>query len=295
MIYIFVFIFGAIIGSFLNVVILRYNTGESVVYSGSRCLSCGKKLTWQELIPIFSFLIQKGRCRQCGSKISWQYPIIETITGIIFVSVVYKIFNFQFSISNQFSIFNFQSIFSLIFFWLIFSLLIIISVYDIRHQIIPNKFVYTLIILSLVSIFLDSPTLPDDIVGKVGAPTPLGVGVGIWDFLARILPGFLVGVGFFSFFGLLWLVSKGHWMGLGDAKIALASGWLLGPIGGLIALFMSFWLGAIFGVFLLLFAPKKFKLESRIPFGPFLALGTLIAFLFGNNILQIYLNIAGRI
>jgi len=283
MIYIFVFIFGAIIGSFLNVVILRYNTGESVVYSGSRCLSCGKKLTWQELIPIFSFLIQKGRCRQCGSKISWQYPIIETITGIIFVSVVYKIFNFQFSISNQFSIFNFQSIFSLIFFWLIFSLLIIISVYDIRHQIIPNKFVYTLIILSLVSIFLD---------------------FGHWNLFrnwdleirnSALLSRILSGIGFFVFFALLWLVSRGHWMGLGDAKIALASGWLLGPIGGLIALFMSFWLGAIFGVFLLLFAPKKFKLESRIPFGPFLALGTLIAFLFGNNILQIYLNIAGRI
>jgi len=301
MIYVFVFIFGAIIGSFLNVVILRYNTGESIIRSNSRCLNCGKQLFWYELIPILSFLIQKGHCRKCHSKISWQYPIVETITGIVFVLIFWKVWNLGIAtafggvppqggrIWNLFGIWDlgFGNLLSLLLatgYWLLIaSLLIVISVYDIRHQIIPNKFVYTLIILSLVSIFLD---------------------FGHWDLFrnwdleirnSALLSRILSGIGFFVFFALLWLVSRGHWMGLGDAKIALASGWLLGPIGGLIAFFMSFWLGAIFSVFLLIFAPKKFKLESRIPFGPFLALGTLIAFLFGNNILQIYLNIAGLV
>jgi leader peptidase (prepilin peptidase)/N-methyltransferase len=164
---------------------------------------------------------------------------------------------------------------------LVFSLLIIISAYDIRHQIIPNKFVYTLIILSLFSIFWN---------------------FGHWDLFRNwdleirnsgLFNRFLSGVIFGGFFAALWLVSKGRWMGLGDAKIALAMGWLLGLLNGFIALFSSFWIGAIFGIALLLFAPKKFKLKSRIPFGPFLNLGILIAFLFGNDILQIYLNIIG--
>ncbi len=87
----FIFIFGTIIGSFLNVVILRYNTGYSPVATRSRCFNCGKILKWYELIPILSFLIQFGRCRNCKSKISIQYPLIELLTGIIFL----LIFHFQ--------------------------------------------------------------------------------------------------------------------------------------------------------------------------------------------------------
>lgn len=138
MIYIFIFIFGAIIGSFLNVVILRYNTGESVVYSGSRCFSCGKKLTWSELIPIFSFLIQKGRCRQCKSKISPQYPIVELITALVFCAIFWKL-NHQF---------DFYSVPSAAYWLAVFGSLIVISVYDFRHQIIPDKIVYLLIFLA---------------------------------------------------------------------------------------------------------------------------------------------------
>jgi leader peptidase (prepilin peptidase)/N-methyltransferase len=255
-VYLFIFIFGAVIGSFLNVVILRHNTGESVVYSSSRCFSCNKKLKWRELIPIFSFLIQKGKCRHCQSKISWQYPIVEFITGLVFVLIFWKIYDYSLLITG--------------YWFLIFSLFIIISVYDIRHQIIPNGPVYFLIILSFLNLLRNSNLEIRN---------------------SDLLSNFLAGVAFFAFFFLIWLVSKGKGMGLGDAKISLAVGWLMGLGSGLIALLFSFWLAAIFGVLLLIFASKNFTLKSRIPFGPFLALGALVVFLFGSNILQIYFNL----
>ncbi len=252
-IHILIFIFGGVIGSFLNVLIFRHNTGESVVYSGSRCLHCGKRLKWPELIPILSFLIQRGRCRHCGSKISWQYPIVEFLTGLVFVLIFWKISNYSLLITS---------------YWLlVFSLFIIIAVYDVRHQIIPNKIVYFLIFLAF----------------------------SWWLLIDRSFFDFFGGLVFFGLFWLFWFVSSGRWMGLGDAKMALAIGWLLGAFNGFMAILLAFWIGALTGVFLLLFASKKFKMESRIPFGPFLSLGALIAFLFGNNILQIYLNIIGRI
>jgi leader peptidase (prepilin peptidase)/N-methyltransferase len=133
--YILIFLFGAVIGSFLNVVILRHNSSQSILKGGSRCFLCGKKLRWHELVPILSFVIQKGKCRGCGSKNSIQYPLIEITTGLLYL----LIFNFQFSIFNEFSM---DLIFNTIYLWLLTSLLIVIAVYDLRHMIIPNKIVW---------------------------------------------------------------------------------------------------------------------------------------------------------
>ena len=126
MAYVLIFIFGTIIGSFLNVVILRYNTGNSVLKGRSRCFACGKTLKWYELVPVFSFLAQKGRCRKCKAKISRQYILVEIITGGLFALIFYI----------QHSIFN------ILYLWAMAGLLIIISVYDLRHLIIPNLFVW---------------------------------------------------------------------------------------------------------------------------------------------------------
>ncbi len=252
---VFVFIFGTIIGSFLNVVILRYNTGESVVQNGSRCFSCGKKLKWHELIPILSFIIQRGRCQSCKSRISWQYPLIEMLTGLIFLLV--------FSIRYQvFSNFSFYFLLSTFYYFIIFSILIVIAVYDLRHQIIPNVFVYAFDILAFLSLFRIS------------------------DFEFRIYD-FWAGIIFFSFFASLWLVSRGKWMGLGDAKLALGIGWLLGLVRGILALLLSFWVGAAVGIFLLFFLKDKYNIKSKISFGPFLILGALLAFFFGNVIIKL--------
>ena len=133
---ILIFIFGAAIGSFLNVVILRLNTGKSIISGRSKCFSCAKKLRWYELLPIVSFVFLRGKCSACKTKISWQYPVVEILTGLIFL----QIFNFQpASPAGGFSIINY---FNIVYFWIVFSLLIIIAVYDYRHQIIPNLFVW---------------------------------------------------------------------------------------------------------------------------------------------------------
>jgi leader peptidase (prepilin peptidase)/N-methyltransferase len=246
---VFVFIFGTLIGSFLNVVILRYNTGESMVQPGSRCFSCGKKLQGYELIPILSFIIQGGRCRNCKSRISWQYPMIEILTGLVFL----LIFNFQFSILQ------------LIYYWAVFSLLIVIAIYDLRHQIIPNGFVYAFDILAFLSLFENWKLKIEN-----------------FD-LASLLAGLI----FFCFFASLWLFSKGQWMGFGDAKLSLGIGWLLGLLKGILAILLSFWLGAAVGIFLLFFLKDKYNIKSKISFGPFLVLGCLLAFFFGNAIIKL--------
>ena len=276
---IFIFIFGLIIGSFLNVVILRYGADESFSKGKSKCLKCGKTLKWFELIPVLSFIIQKGRCRTCQSKISWQYPIVELLTGIIFALVFLKIWNLEFvwklEIVNLMP--DYLLLFGIIFYWwTIFSFLIVISVYDIRHQIIPNEFVYPLIIISLFAPIFQVWNL--EFVWK------LEIG-NFKILLSYILSGFAL----YSFFALLWLVSLGRAMGYGDAKLALAMGFFLGPFKSVIAFLFSFWFGAAFGISLIIFSKGKIGLKSQIPFGPFLALGAFLAFLAEINIFQILL------
>ncbi len=117
-------------GSFLNVLILRLGTGRTIVNSRSQCLSCSHTLTWHDLIPVFSFVLNRGRCRYCGSKISLQYPIVELVTALIFAILAYENFAFIY--------------------YLISSILIAIFVYDLRHKIIPDKLVYLFIILALL-------------------------------------------------------------------------------------------------------------------------------------------------
>ncbi len=245
-VYAYIFCLGAVVGSFLNVVILRYNTGQSCLKGRSKCFSCAKDLRWHELVPILSFLLQRGRCGKCGSKISRQYPAVEFLTGLLFVLMALKIVPMTFSHSVALGIY----------FWAVASLLIIIAVYDFRHQIIPDFFVYLFGILAFLNLFF----------------LPAGRQVlAFW-------PYFWAGILFFGFFAIFWLVSGGRWMGLGDAKLALGLGWFLGPSGAVLAFLFSFWFGAVASVFLLLFKRGKFTIKSRLAFAPFLIAGSFIAF-----------------
>lgn len=263
LIYFWVFIFGTIIGSFLNVVIARYNTGESIFKGRSKCFSCSKTLLWYELIPVFSFIAQNGKCRKCGSKISIQYPIVEVLTGAIFTLVWFTLtwrlawLGLGLQVESQMAFFA-------IYFWTIFSLLIVIAVYDFYHQIIPNGLVYAFITLSFLSLFL-----------PIGETYVLHRSH-LWDFLAGII--------FFLFFASFWFFSRGKWMGFGDAKLALGIGWLLGFWVGLASIIVSFWIGAIVGLFLIF--SKRFGLKSKIAFGPFLIMGTFIGFFLGERLLE---------
>ncbi|MCF7834095.1 MAG: prepilin peptidase [Candidatus Pacebacteria bacterium] len=244
--------FGLIIGSFLNVVIYRFNTGRS--FGGrSKCMSCHRVLTWKELIPVFSFLWLKGKCKSCESRISIQYPLIEGITGLIFLGLFLR-FDYLFFIDS----FWFSSVFA--FYVVMFCLLVCVSMYDLRHKIIPDTFSLFFGVIAFIGLFLFNGPIFD-----LHIPT-----------LVDVLSGFMFSVPF----ALIWFFSKGKWMGLGDAKLALGIGWLLGPDLTLSALMIAFWTGALFGLSMLFFDSKNMKgMKTEVPFGPFMAFGATVAFL----------------
>lgn len=270
----FVFLIGLAVGSFLNCIIHRLQTGESFLFTRSYCPHCKHKLSWQDLIPVLSFLIVKGKCRYCKKKISVQYPLVELATGILFVLV------FQSTISNftrlsffeilagkQLTIF---SIFHTCYLLLITCYLIIIFVYDLKHYIIPDKIIYPAILVSSIqypvsSIFFDLHTK------------------------YFILNTLYSAIGAGAFFLFIVLISKGRWMGVGDVKLAFFIGFFLSFPNILVALFLAFFIGAIIGLGLILAAKKTLK--SEVPFGPFLVTGTFIAFFLGNQIVNWYLNL----
>ncbi len=271
----FVLLFGIIIGSFLNVVALRFNTGRSI-NGRSFCFTCSTNLKWFELIPVLSYVIQHGKCNHCSAKISPQYPIVEFVTGILFVLIAY-IETQNFSFLTQYSLL------STFFYWLVACILIVISVYDIKHKIIPDSLSYSFAVIALLRLILlyGSTLLSTHAIYLLAGPI-------------LFLP-----------FCFLWLVSKGTWMGLGDAKLALGIGWLLGIVYGLSALALAFWIGTGVMVLVLIYqhlmhhikrrarlkvrkdgeVPLTFK--SEIPFAPFLIIGTLIVYMFNFDVLNI--------
>lgn len=252
---IFVGIFGVLIGSFLNVVILRYGTGLG--FGGrSRCASSGQCLRWFELIPVISFLIQGGKSRYTGKSLSLQYPFVELLTGVVFTIGAYRFIDL-FAISPGMFFVQF------IFIAVVFGLGICVFIYDFRHKIIPNEWSYTLAFLGLLSVCVT--VLPTGFVFNT---------VSLGDLLAGPLLALP--------FALLWIISSGKWIGLGDAKLMLGLGWLLGPSLGLSGLLLGIWIGAVYAIILVLFFRKGRKTE--IPFGPFLLIGALLAFLYTIDI-----------
>jgi len=245
------FVFGLTIGSFLNVVILRLNTGKS--FKGrSACMSCRNQLRFYELVPVLSFLGLGGRCRNCKTKISIQYPLVELATGIIFATFFLKFQDIFFFDTSSF-------IFSYAYYVMMFSLLLIIAVYDLKHKIISDVLVFVLGAFSFLGLFFFSsfgfyPHIPS---------------------ILQFLSGFLIAAPF----ALLWLVSSGRWMGFGDAKLAIGLGWLLGFSLALSGVMIAFWIGALLGLSLIIFT-KKYGLKSEIPFAPYLILGMFLAFIF---------------
>ena len=244
------FILGAIIGSFLNVVILRYNTGRS--FGGrSACMTCESTLQPHELIPLISFFLLRGRCLSCQTKISIQYPLVELVTAFLFAGLFLKFQDFFFTSVPLFALFY-------AYYAVLFSLLIVIATYDLKHKIIPDPLALIFGILAFLGIFIFFPS---------GFDPHLP---GVWE----LLLGVLVAVPFAA----IWLLSGGKWMGLGDAKLALGLAYLLGLARMLSAVVLSFWSGAVIGILLVLFS-KTHQMRSEVPFAPFLVFGAIIAFL----------------
>ncbi len=256
-----IFILGLAIGSFLNVIIFRLESGEKIINDRSKCMNCRHVLEWHDLIPVLSFVFLKGRCRYCGNKISWQYPFVEIATGILFIIVS----SIQYPVS---------SIFYLLFWCYITSALIVIFVYDFKHYIIPDKVIFPAIIVTL------GFNLFNDFVTRY----TLHVTNNNSQFLNFLFSAILAG----GFFYAIFVITKGKGMGGGDVKLGFLIGLILGWPLVLISLFLSFIAGSVAGMFLMLIGKKKMK--SVIPFGPFLVLGTFIALFWGGGIIKWYMN-----
>lgn len=269
----FFFIFGLIIGSFLNVVLFRYNTGRTIG-GRSKCFSCTRTLGPIDLVPVLSYIAFRGRCRTCKSHVSAQYPAVEMLTGVLFAGV-YALYAPLLFINAP--LFFFNIVVSLI----VMSLLVLITVYDLKHKIIPDLFSYAFAGVTFIAMFVRI----DPSAFSLYLTTPE---------LSHLFAGIILAFPFY----FLWLVSRGRWMGLGDAKLALGIGWFLGLAKGGTAIIYGFWIGAVVSILLILVqkiytwklhkqGSSSITMKSEIPFAPFLIAGLLIVYFFGYNMFSV--------
>lgn len=286
------FILGLAAGSFLNVVSLRYDPKKSLfsaanIRGRSRCLYCKKTLRPLELIPVISFIWQQGKCRHCHGKLTVQYPIIEFLGGIIFAGVPFVLQRFY-----DISLFSFNALTPMVYAYGMFMLLwvivlfflLLLTIIDIRHFIIPDELNIAVGVSALLLIILK--TISSDIIIPFHNSFLKNYELIFSPFAAPLVNhvlGAFVGI---AFFALLFYFGKGRAMGFGDVKLSFVLGLALGwPDIGL-AIILSFIFGGLWGVALLL--KKKKTLKDRLPFGPFLALGTATVVFFGFQIIKGY-------
>lgn len=238
---IYAFLIGLLVGSFLSMLIPRLHFDEGgILFGRSHCAKCKHKLGATNLIPVISFLIQRGKCSFCKAKISAIYPVIEITTALTFLIL-----------SRQEN---------LIINAILFSILIFIFFYDFLYQEIHDTVMIPGILLAFIfSIYLGSTET-----AALGA---------------------LIG---FVFFGIQWLISKGKWLGSGDIRIGVFIGLMLGWQLTLVAIMTAYCIGSAYGVYLL--STKQATEKSSIPLGPFLSIGTAIAFFYGDRMIDWYLN-----
>lgn len=256
------FIIGAAFGSFLSVVIYRLHKEKKGIFFGkSECPYCHKHLKWSDLIPVVSYLMHLGKCAHCKKNIHISYLLLELVCGLLFVSfyLVYPFFTFNF---DAIIFFDFILFLKFIYFAFIGWILIGILFYDTKHLEIPEIFTLpTILLIFVVGLFLPEPGLQSMVIG--GALGGLFFGAQVW-------------------------ISKEKWLGAGDVQVGILMGLLFGWQLLILAVLISYILGSIISIVLL--ALKKVTPKSQIPFAPFLVIGTFVTLLFGDLILDIYLN-----
>lgn len=268
----YISILGFIVGSFLNVLIDRLPQGENPFKGRSHCDYCKKKLSFFDLIPIVSFLFLGGRCRICRKKLSWQYPIIELLTGFIFLFLFSFVFDIQPAGFLESQIFHFQlfsnTLFQYIFLLIIFSSFLVLFIADAKYQILPDEMIISSIFGAIAYIVATNQSL-------------------LMHFLAASF-GFLL---FFMIYIGAKKFLKKEGMGFGDVKFAFVLGLFLGFYNLIIALYVAFLTGAIVSTILIL--GQKKRLGQQIAFGPFLILGGITAFFYGSHISSWYMRFLG--
>ena len=266
---VFVFVFGLIIGSFLNVCIVRIPGGKSIVLPASACVKCGAPIRPYDNIPVVSYLLLRGKCRKCENPISAMYPVVEFLTGLLFLGC-YEVFGLTTEALK----------------WAIFSAIMIVLVFtDLRERILPDVVNFTGLGLGLLLSFFTTPV----------DGTALALTKRIFEFPppAPVLSFVDALLGAAAGSGLLWLVSEVYFrlrgregMGMGDVKMMLMAGAFLGLKRTLLTIFTGSVLGSILGIIVIVARRKDSDYE--LPFGTFLGMAALLVVFFGTPIVYWY-------
>jgi len=267
----FRFLLGLSVGSFLNVVSLRYKPDKfllswNILGGRSRCPHCRNELTWRELVPLLSFILQAGRCRNCKQRISLQYPLVELASGMIFLLVPTLL----------------PSIYLLQAAWIfVFLILLLASLIDIRLRIIPDEAQIFIALVGFFIVLLSEPRFSLSEGSFLGGYAMIfGLRGNIWlNHIAGALFGGLL-------FLVLFLITRGRGMGMGDVKLAAALGFAFGWPDIVLISALSFIIGSVFGLAGIILGKQRMK--SMVPFGPFFAAACVIVFFFGFQIADFY-------
>jgi leader peptidase (prepilin peptidase)/N-methyltransferase len=266
------FVFGLIVGSFLNVCIVRLPRDRSIVSPPSHCPRCRASIRFYDNIPVISFLLLRGKCRNCGLPISWRYPLVELMNGLFYLWIVH-----EFGVNGE-----------ALLLMVLCSSLIVITFIDFDYQIIPD-------VISLPGMLVGL-TLAPFFMSALGDPLPFHLdnlmphaGPYLTGFLNSLI-GLLLGGGPLLAIGWIWeKLRHVEAMGGGDVKLMGMVGSFLGWKGALLTIMLGALVGSIVGLALILF--KRHTMEKVIPFGPFLALGAITAAFYGPDIISWYIGL----
>lgn len=253
---IIVFILGLGVGSFLNALIFRMPSGESVVWGRSKCPKCQHPLSAKDLIPVLSFILLRGKCRYCAAPISWQYPAVELVTATLFVLV----YQFLIPVAERGEVIG---ILYLVFLWFFVSVLMVVFVYDLKHYLILDAVVFPAMVVAFIAVLL----LPQ------------------FNFGQALIGSGMVG----GFFLILVLLSKETWMGWGDVKLGFLLGLALGWPLCLPLLLVAFVGGSLVALLLIWLKLKSWK--DTVPFGTMLTVAAVVTLFVGQRMIEWYLAI----
>lgn len=262
-VYLIIFMLGASIGSFANVLIYRIPQGIKFVSDRSRCPHCNKILKWRDLIPFLSFLFLRRRCRYCAKSISWSYFGVELYSGIILVA--------------SFLIFGSGDLPLTVFTFFLAEIFLILFMTDLKYLILPDQIIFTGIVGAIIYGFFE----------KI-SPAVAG-----WGVLS--LNHFLAGIILALFFFGIWFISHGVWLGFGDVKLGLLIGLVFGPLASVVVIYMAVLAGTLIGIILLIF--KRANLKTKLPLGSFITLSGSLYLFFSRAIIEkvAFLDVISRI
>lgn len=264
MMFVFLALVGLSLGSFVNAFVWRLRLGKNWWSERSQCPSCQHQLAWYDLVPVVSWLALRGHCRYCAKPISLQYPLVELVVAILF-SVSYIWWPYSLSLPQEWLYFGL--------FLLAIVIMVALAVYDIHWFELPEPLTALLAVIGVSMMSLKVCGL------EVCQADSLG-----WQMVWSLLP--IAGL-----YGLLHLVSNGKWVGIGDVKLGIGLGFILGWKLAVVAVFLANVIGIIYVLPQII--RRKISSKSHIPFGPFLIIATWLCFFVGEAIASAYLGFIG--